>query len=283
MDKLLSGLKNFGLGNLEEMSLFEDDSKKKAPQKSVEPQKKTVELTEEDVVLSKTCDCPVCGKKVKYTAMKTGKNKLVSTDIDLRPKYSPVEPLKYEVISCRICGFTALSRYFVPMAPSQKKAIVDNISQTFIPSDEKLIFSYEEAMERYKLALANAIVKKAKNSEKAYICLKTGWLLRGQAEELDKSAPDYEKKKEELKNQEDVFLKNALEGFTAARATEQFPMCGMDETTMDYLLAALAVRFEKYDMAAKLVGSILTSQTANSRVKDKARNLKEIILEAKKA
>ena len=45
-------------------------------------------------------------------------------------------------------------------------------------------YTYEDALARYQLALVNAIVKQAKNSEKAYICLKAGWLMRGYAEWL---------------------------------------------------------------------------------------------------
>ena len=40
-------------------------------------------------------------------------------------------------------------------------------------------YSYEKAIERYKLALYNTLVKKGKNSEKAYECLKISWLYRG--------------------------------------------------------------------------------------------------------
>ena len=41
------------------------------------------------------------------------------------------------------------------------------------------IYTYEEAMERHKLALACAIVRQSKGSEKAYICLKAARVLRG--------------------------------------------------------------------------------------------------------
>ena len=34
-------------------------------------------------------------------------------------------------------------------------------------------------------------------------------------------------------------LKNALDGFVEARQTEDYPMCGMDEITVEYLLAVL--------------------------------------------
>ena len=78
--------------------------------------------------------------------------------------------------------------------------------------------------------------------------------------------------------EEDNFLRNALEGFLAARQTEGYPMCGMDECTVDYLIAVTAMRFDQYDVATKLVSSILTSQGTNPRMKDKARDLKDLLM-----
>ena len=73
------------------------------------------------------------------------------------------------------------------------------ISANFRPHTEyKELYTYDEALERYKVALANAIVKLAKPSEKAYICLKTAWLLRGKGEKLDKADPEYAAKKKAI-------------------------------------------------------------------------------------
>ena len=132
------------------------------------------------------------------------------------------------------------------------------------------IYTYEQALERYKLTLANAIVKKAKASEKAYICLKSSWLLHGMLDEMAETDP-----KPELLQEEREYRQSALEGFLAARQSESFPICGMDELTVDYLIAVLSMEFEHYDMAAKLLSGILVSQAANKRIKDRARDLKD--------
>ena len=57
----------------------------------------------------------------------------------------------------------------------------------------------------------------------------------------------------------------------------------MDEITIDYLLAVLASRFGQFDVAQKMIASILLSKTANSRIKDRARDLKEQVLSDMKA
>lgn len=275
MADLLSGLSQFGLGNLENMNLYEEEKKEEQDGGKAVQQV----MQEQDYLFDKSFTCPVCDKEFKARTVKVGKVKLVGTDIDLRPKYDQVDLLKYDIIMCPHCGYAALSRFFKFLTSPQAKNIREKISASFKAQQEnKEIYSYDEALERYKLSLANAIVKQAKPSEKAYICLKTAWLLRGKGEHLDTSLPDYEQQKKQVEEEENNFLHNAMDGFLAARQTESFPMCGMDETTVDYLISVMALRFEQYDVANKLISSILTSATANPRMKDKARTIKEMIV-----
>lgn len=277
---LLSGLGGFGLGNLEGMDLYETPDKPEEVEDVVEeavPEEAPVEKenNEAEYLFEKSYTCPVCDKAFKALTIRTGKARLVGTDKILRPKYSKVEPLKYDVISCPQCGCTSLTRYWGSVSPTQGKNIRSEISRTFKPIRYvDGIYTDQQAFERYQLALANAIVKPAKPSEKAYICLKTGWLLDAQCEQLGENSSEYAEKKA----QADEFLSNALDGLINARMTESFPICGMDESTLDYLIAALSVRFEKYEQAAKLIGNLLVSKTANSRIKDKARDMKEEII-----
>ena len=274
MAVLLSGLEQFGLSNLENMDLYE------APKKANEngEGKEAPVMQEQDYLFDKSFTCPICDKEFKARTVKIGKVKLSGTDLDLRPKYDQVDLLKYDIIMCPHCGYAALSRFFKFVTSPQAKNIKKAISSSFKPQAEKETYSYDDALERYKLTLVNAIVKQAKPSEKAYICLKTAWLLRGKGEHLDQNAPDYAEQKKQVDAEENEFLHNALEGFLAARQTESFPMCGMDEPTVDYLISVIAMRFEQYDVASRLIAGILTSPTANPRMKDKARMIKEMIV-----
>ncbi|MCD7726600.1 MAG: DUF2225 domain-containing protein [Clostridiales bacterium] len=276
MAGLLSGLEQFGLTNLENMNLYEE-AKKAETDGDGKPKAPVVQ--EQDFLFDKSFTCPICDREFKARTVKIGKAKLAGSDLDLRPRYEQIDMLKYDIIMCPSCGYAALSRFFKFLTSPQAKNIQKTISSTFKPQKEtKEIYTYDEALERYKLALANAIVKQAKNSEKAYICLKTAWLLRGKAEHLDKNLPDYEAQKKQCEEQENEFLRNALEGFLAARQTESFPMCGMDEPTVDYLIAVTAMRFEQYDVSSRLITGILTSPNANPRMKDKARDVKDMLM-----
>lgn len=277
MAGLLSGLEKLGLKNLESMDLYEEE-KKKEEQEEAGKQKVPV-VNETDFLFDKTYECPVCDSKIKARTLKASKARLLRTDMDLRPVYEHIEPLKYDVIICPECGYAALSRYFGGLTSTQIKAVKETISRSYQKSNaQNDTYTYEEALGRYKLCLANAIVKHAKASEKAYICLKTGWLLRSMGESLDKEAEGYAGEFASLKEQENEFLKNALEGFLSARQTENYPMCGMDETTVEYLIAVLAMDFGQYDIASRLISGILVSTTATSRMKDKAREVKEVLI-----
>lgn len=276
MAGLLSGLAGLGLGNLENLEIYEQDKKEAAENAVVEAPK----VEEKDLVYDKTFECPVCGESFPAKIMKTGKAKSLGMDQDLRVKYEGIDSIKYDVVLCTHCGYTALSRYFPNITNPQAKLVKENISSKVkLHTYTGEIYSYEEAMERYQLCLANTVVKRGRSSEKAYVCLKSAWLLRGYQESLAVDEKDNSGKIAELKAMEDNYLQNAYTGFLEARQSESFPMCGMDEKTIDYLIAVLAVRFKKYDVASKLVAAILTSPSANARTKDKARELKEQILE----
>lgn len=278
MAGLLSGLDKLGLANLEKMDLYEETaSAEKAGSKQVEIQKP--EINEEDLLFDKTYECPVCYSTFKARTIRTGKAKLIRTDMDLRPVYEHIEPLKYDVILCPHCGYAVLTRFFQALTSSQVKAVRETVSQSYQGEENtKAVYSYEEAISYYKLCLANTIVKHGKTSEKAYICLKTGWLVRSMAENMDPSIPNYEQKQQDAKVQEKEFLKNALDGFITARQSEGYPMCGMDELTVEYLIAVLAMEFEQYEVSAKLISNIIVSPSANNRIKDKARDVKEALL-----
>ena len=277
MSNLFDGLESMGLGKLSNVDVYEsEDTSKKDSEKSSEKQ----QILETDFIFDKSYKCPVCDKEFKSKTVKTGKVKLISADTDLRPKYQAVDSLKYDVVACPYCGYAALNRFFSYMTSTQARLIKENISSSFKSSNvESDVLSYDEAITKHRLALLNTIVKKGKLSEKAYTCLKTAWLLRGKRETLAEDTKGYTKIKEDLEKQEQDFLMNAYEGFSEAFSKELFPMCGMDELTITYLLADLARRVGKYEESMRFVSKVIVSKEANERIKDKARQIKQMISE----
>ncbi len=278
-DGLLSGLEAFGISGLEGMSLYEEEKKDGKP--TAEPVKSAVPvITEKDFLLDKTFKCPLCDTEFKNKIVKTGKAKLDHTDRDLRPVYKELDVTKYDVVSCPCCGYTALTGYFPNLIQIQATRIKEKISRSYVGKPlTGEIYSYDEALERYKLALVNAVVKGAKASEKAYICLKAAWVARGKCEEIGQKNEEYAK----IKALENEYLKNAYTGFVSAVGNEYFPMCGMDEITVDYIIAVLAIKTGNIDVSKKMISTILQSRVAKDRMKEMARDLKEEIDRALKA
>lgn len=279
MAGIFSGFEKLGLGNIGKEELFEDPKKKTVEVKKEQPKRLQL-VNEEDYLFDKKYKCPVCDSEFEARTVRTGKVRMKNVDIDLRPDYDELDQNKYDVIACPACGYAALGRYF----PTLNKYQIDDIRVKICmnykhePNNEP-IYSYEYAKRLYQLALANAVVKKAKNSEKAYICMKSAWVIRGETQRLDPNEEGYEAKKKENDAQEKELLENALNGFVMARQSEEFPIAGMDSTTLDYLIAALAVETGNKDIASKMISDILVSRTANSRIKDKARVLKDMLAE----
>lgn len=272
---LLSGLESLGLGTIQDTEVFEKEKPKEEGKEVVQK-----ERSEMDVLLDRTFKCIVCGKDFQARMIKTGKTKLVRQETDLRAIYDISDPVKYDAIVCPNCGYATLTRNIKTPLPSvQEKLIREKISANFkgIPMPEGP-YTYDDAILRYKLVLASTIVKCGKNSEKAYVCLKMGWAIRAKSLELPEDTPDRDKVLAQLKKEELECLTNAYEGFTAAFSKEDFPMCGMDENTVIYICADLARQIGKYEEAGRLASTIIMSRTAGERMKERAREVKELIV-----
>lgn len=279
---ILSGLEKFGLGKMEEADVYEKEKASEAAAANGNAPEGAKQggqpaITEAELLFDKKCECPVCDEKFLSKTVRTGRIRMISQDTDLRQKY-PVDVLKYDAIVCPNCGYAALNRFFKYMQPAQAKLIQENISKNFHGLEEKGdVYTYDEAIERHKLALVSAVVKKAADSEKAYICLKTAWLFRGKAESLPKDMENYKEEVRALKKQEIELLNNACEGFSSAYSKEDFPMCGMDELTLEYLMADLCRRTGRFDESGRYISRVLTNRSANERIKNKARDVKELL------
>ena len=273
MANLFAGLESLGLKIKKDINVFEQD--KKEERQAAQGETKPKEISEESLLFDKTHKCPVCDSEFKCKMDRTGKAKLVSQDMDLRPKYQGIDPLKYDAILCPVCGYASLNRYFNFVMSSQAKQIKEQISSTFkYTSENGKTYSYDEAITRHKMALLNTVVKRGKVSERAYTCLKLAWLFRGKREVMMQGEYSKEEAKA-LYEEEKECLKNAHEGFVAAFSQEEFPMCGMDQYTVTFLVAELSRRIGEYEEAKRWVSKVLVARDANRRIKDKALALKE--------
>lgn len=258
-----------------------EETKQEAP-----AEKKVQEIPpEETFLLERTIRCVVCDKVFKSKALKSKSATRLEPDLDLRPRFKQLDALKYDVVSCPYCGYSALSQSFDHLTAGQIRLVKENYCSKFQPSidlSSLKMYEYELAFDRYIAALECAQAKKGKISEIAYTSLKLAWLYRGKAETLDAKKPENQAEIKQLKALEEKYYIQAYDGFLAAVSQENYPICGMDECTLDYLLAVMSFHFKKYDTASQCISKIQTSPFATKRIKDKVFDLKNMILEERK-
>ena len=248
LDKLLSA----EVENIDIYNKNEDKNNKSVAKKALEPK---------DVLYLKDYECPVCKNMFKNSTVKLRTTKYIRSDTDLKMYHEPLDPMYYDVIFCTNCGYAAISKQFAKLTAKQEELIKDRIMKNFKPTEYPLVLSLDQAIERYKMALFNTIVKKGKDGEKAYLCLKLAWLYRDKGDEkLEREC-----------------IENSIHGFTEAFPKEDFPICGLEIHTLTYILADLSRRTGDDKKCLQYLGSIIVDRSANTRIKDKARMLKDMI------
>ncbi|MDD6070460.1 MAG: DUF2225 domain-containing protein [Clostridiales bacterium] len=273
---LFSGLEKLGL-NTDDIEIYEKKKDKSPENKQEEQREKQIIYKEEDYLFLKSYKCPICDKSFKSLTVRSGKIRVVDKEDDLRPVYRELDPIKYEPVVCYYCGYASLSRYFDTIMPLQAKRLRAEVKSSFLglKEAEKDFYSYDDAIMRYKMVLYCDVIGNVKSSRKAYTCLKMAWVIRGKLENEGDSLTKEERNK--LQADELECIQNAYEGYCLAFSSETFPVSGMDEMTLTYLVAELAFRLGNYREALQLLSRIIGNGNVSTRIKSKAVDLKERI------
>ncbi len=242
-----------------------------------------METNEKTLLIDKRYTCPVCDKQMRAKAVKSNSARFVNTMGDLRPVYSNINVTKYDAVCCPNCGYAALTQNFSNITLTQKKIIQEKIQTNYKSHEETEcdFYTTEVAISRMKMALLCTITKEAKESEIGNVCLKISWLYQALADEIPKDAPDADAKKTlYLKEAHNAAMKS-YEHLTAARMHENYPIAGMNETTLDYLLAYFAYKKGEYQTAMQFLSGVVSNRSTSPRLKDKALDLKDMISQSK--
>ncbi len=242
-----------------------------------------METNEKTLLIDKRYNCPVCEQQIRAKAVKSNSARFVNTMPDLRPIYSNVNITKYDAVCCPNCGYAALTPNFNTLTLTQKKIIQDKIQANYKSHEETEcdFYTTEMAISRMKMALLCTITKGAKDSEIGNVCLKISWLYQALADELPEDAPDTTSKKELYLKEADNAAMKAYEHLTTARMHEEYPMAGMNETTLDYILSYFAYKKGDYQIAMQFLSGVVSNRSTSPRLKDKALELKDLIAKAK--
>lgn len=209
----------------------------------------------DDKLYEKTVECPVCGNVFKVTAVKRKAYVVESRDTDFCVKYKDINPLFYDVWICQLCGYAAQKSTFSKITYKRSQLIKKHITPRWVAKKEPAVIEYEAAINKYKLALINAQISKAKDSEIAGICLKIAWLYRFMG-----------KKENELH-----FLNHALNKYVDAFSKEKFPVENMDEATVMYLIAELYRRVGNFEESARWFNKVISQRGLPERILNLAR------------
>ena len=245
------------------------------------------EHSEAEFVLDKRITCTVCDKVFVTKVLKTGKARRLTPDKDLRPRHEYIDTLKYSVCACPNCGYASLHSTFPRLSSRQIEDIKQNISTHFMPQTPtgEATYTYDEAIELHERALECCAAKHAKGSESAYLKLLISWLLREQIAQL-KQMPDSDIRTQALTTkveQMKTYYTEACEGLEQAMMNENFPIMGLNQTTLEYILAYMNYTLGKKDRAAKFIGSVLQNRAATRNLKDMTLELKDTIIQEMKA
>ena len=162
---------------------------------------------------------------------------------------------------CTECGFAQLSKREEMPTLAEADLIKKAICSKFNGRKYSEYYTAEDAVDRYKLALLNAIVRNALEGEKAYIALKLAWVYRNMGDEA----------------QEKRFIGEALKGFINAYQREGFPIFELQEEVVCYLIAALSYEMDNDQQAIKWLQIVLRNKEISHKLKDRCFELKQMV------
>ena len=213
-------------------------------------------------LFDKTVTCPVCNSTFKTACVKSKTPRIDSKDSDFFIRYTKkVNPYFYDVWLCNSCGYAAMKSDFENLRTFRKELVMSNVTPKWTPREYPRILDEKNAIERYKLALLNAMLTSSPDSTKAMISLKIAWMFRL----LEDSNSEY------------TFLGQALEGFNDAYRNEPFPIDGMQRDSFMYLVGELNRRLGHEQDALLWFSKTIVNTNASYKVKEMARIGKNLI------
>ena len=257
-ENIFSGLEELGFDEIDKVEVF---NKKEEEEKAVAQEKKEVDF--KNFLYNANVTCPVCGNSFQAKAVKSSAYRRQKSDSDFFIRYSLINPYFYEIWICNACGYSAMKQDFEKIRDYQAELVRKKISPKWHGRLYSEVYDAEISIERYKLALLNSVIMETKTSRKALNCLRIAWIYRLQE--------DY--------NNEQLFLRQALEGFNEAYMQEDFPICSMDKYTVMYLIGELNRRTDSFDEANLWFSKLITTPNVPQKIKELAREQRDLIKE----
>ncbi|MGL5614660.1 MAG: DUF2225 domain-containing protein [Sarcina sp.] len=214
-------------------------------------------------LFNKIITCPVCTNKFETKVLKAKKALGSVKDSDFFVRYKVVNPYFYEIWLCPNCGYATFKNDFEKIKEIQIERIKFSLSPKWTPRNYPEEYNPLVAIDRFKVALLNAMILNSKESTKGMLSLKIAWMYRL----LDDNVNEI------------IYLKKAFTGLSEAYYNEKLPVYGLDQFTLLYLLGELKRRTNEDDEALKFFSELFISRTAPQKIKELARDAKDKIKE----
>lgn len=222
-------------------------------------------------VIDRKFNCPVCFEDFTSPRARMTKIRLYGTDEDLRPYYEGLDVVCYEIICCPHCGYSAIEKTFMNVTDGTREAIRTFCKEKNMAKQWPHYLDTNNAIERFVFAILCATPKKAKTSELSYLYLKLSWLYR-----VNEGNPKRE-------DNEIFCQKKFVELGEKTFAEENFPVLDIDYTTYLYLIAEVSRRLKDFHKAYKYIGKVILDKNTTPKLKQRAIDVKELIVEDRKA
>ena len=188
--------------------------------------------------------CPVCGETTRVVKVKS---KLLAerTDEDFCVHYKDFNPYFYKIWFCEHCGFAADEKTFLGSIPLTHKRKI----QEFLSSRKLGLKFVEErqvpdAVASFKLAIFYAELTGQSLAKRAGLYLELGWIYRASEE----------------KEREDEMLERAISLYDRSLMTERYPINGLSDNTVIYLIGALYYRLHDFEKSTQYLSRIIGDQ-----------------------
>lgn len=188
--------------------------------------------------------CPVCGETTRVVKVKS---KLLAerTDEDFCVHYKDFNPYFYKIWFCEHCGFAADEKTFLGSIPLMHKRKI----QEFLNSRKLGLKFVEErqvpdAVASFKLAIFYAELTGQSLAKRAGLYLELGWIYRASEE----------------KEREDEMLERAISLYDRSLMTERYPINGLSDNTVIYLIGAIYYRLHDFEKSTQYLSRIIGDQ-----------------------
>ncbi len=209
-------------------------------------------------VVQKTC--PVCGKLTRVVKVRS---RLLATQVDndFCSHYADFNPYYYTIWVCENCGFaTNEKRFMKPMPEKHKDILRDFLTKRTVTFGFSEVRSHAEAVASFKLAILFAEMLKAPASQMAGLTLELAWLFRF-SEETEK---------------EREMMEKAVQLYSDSFLREHYPIGGMTDMTVIYLISALYYRLGDVEKSTQYLSRIIgdyDSKIQERKLYERARQL----------